>query len=130
MVFEPLVRLLSDGGHGLFGESLFIYQYPTDKDGILLRDSPSGTDIDPYMTGYRQGLFELICRGDNLIEAREKLKRAMQAISVNGRVVSNLGETIEIKVCRPIHEPVMFKASVAGKYEWTVSFSIHYATIK
>lgn len=129
MIFEPLAKKLADARIGKLGESIFVYQAPvTSEEFVLFRDSFVGTDIDPY-TDVREGNFEVVCFGKDLLAGREKAVEVSEILTMQGETLSGMDKTIEVKLCRPLHEPVMFHSSEGGNFEWAVTFSIYYAII-
>ncbi|MDL2285096.1 hypothetical protein LJC19_08180, partial [Oxalobacter sp. OttesenSCG-928-P03] len=102
MKFEPIVEFLEHEFPGVLvaGKTLFINQMPaTATEGFLLKESFTGTEIDPDIPLLRRGKFQLAGRGKD----GPALKKMMEEISTT-LTMQNVDLTgIQVKMMRPLY---------------------------
>lgn len=127
MKFEPLAELLQDNISKLkMGKTLFINQMPVEViDGVLLKDSFSGTSIDGYIDGMRRGRFSVAVRGKNYSKTKELAEQVQDILSISGVTLPGM----EVKQIRALNEPVPYMNSVGNLVEFSMNFSAIYGIV-
>lgn len=124
MNFEPLAEMIEESVAGLKrGSTLFINQMPTECEfGVLLKNSYSGIDIDPELTGRRRGKFNVIARGRGYTAVKEMIEQVMDTLTLRETTVTGM----RIWTMRPLTEPISYQLNAANLFEFSVTFSVIY----
>lgn len=122
-LFEHLTELIPELE---FGRNLFINSMPTDLSGermqVLFRDTYSGIQIDEYIEDYRYGRVTMSVRGYDYAETRNFTKRISEVLTLVSTIIGD----VEVKLMRPLSEPVGFMDSEGGYHEFMVNFYVVY----
>ncbi|WP_374335527.1 minor capsid protein [Methyloversatilis sp.] len=119
MKFEDIALHIEQSIPSLIrGRNLFVNQMPADIEGILLKESYAGTEIDPYMPNMRRGNFQLVARGRDYAATKQLIESVASTLNMQER---NFAQ-IRIKTCVQMSEPVSFMISEGGMTEFSVKF--------
>lgn len=125
MKFEPIVQYLAEQMPELIpGKTLFINSMPLEANGVLLKDSFSGTEIDGYMP-IRRGRFIAAVRGVDYADTKAMADAVIAALEVS----NVLWEGMDVKQIRPLNEPIPYQNSAGNRVEFSVSFSAIYGIV-
>lgn len=124
MKLLSLVDYLEDQDKGRMGKDLFIYRMPSEiVEGVLLRDSAQGDEINHTIIGYRTGKFQLVVRAQEIEKGLERAKDLMNTLTLSDQQLSE----DYFNQCLPKHEPLVFPASDGNNFEFSVNFDVRYS---
>ena len=123
MKLVQIAEYLQDNGLGVMGENLFVNMMPVDcLSGILLRDPPTGAEIDYELPGYFKSHFRLIVRATNYEQGRELIESAAAALTISD---TSIGD-IYFRFMRPRTQPVAFPISPGNLMEFLIDMRVIY----
>jgi len=122
--FEPIAAYLESRISTLKqGRNLFIDQMPLDIDlGMLLKETPTGTEMNWEIIGRRRGKFQMVVRCKNYLAGSTLINQAMNLLILDETLLGK----IHVRYMRPLNEPVSYMLSVGNNYEFSVNFSAIY----
>jgi hypothetical protein len=123
MNLMPFINQLEAKGVGKKGKTLFINMLPIDiSEGVLLRNSLTGTDIDYELPGYFRTEFQVIVRAGSY-EAGEKLiNKVTDSLTLTNEQLDGLF----FNYVRPRTEPVTYPLSEGNLLEFSTYFSLSF----
>lgn len=127
MKFEPLAEYLEDNIDCLVqGKTLFVNQMPVDIPlGLLLKDSFAGIEIDGEIPNLRRGRFQMAVRGRDYATVKQLAEDASALLTLRNKLLPGM----DVKIIRPLNEPVSYQTSVGGNSEFSVNFSAVYGIV-
>lgn len=130
MKFKSLVAYLMSLFPELIpGRSIFVNSLPTDIGNnefqLLLRDVYAGITIDKDIPNYRYGRFRMAIRGYNYDRTYEAIAKISKALTIHNQIIGEM----EVKLMRPLNEPVGFMTSEGGYHEFYVNFHVHFGLL-
>lgn len=128
MNFVPLIQYLCDlFPEFVMGRNVFVNSMPTDIEGnelqMLFRDVYAGVTVDKDIEDYRHGRFTLAVRGYDYAHTRQLAREISKALTIYAQDIGDM----EVKLMRPLNEPVGFMPSVGGYWEFSVNYTTYYA---
>lgn len=127
MKFEPIAQYLNTKLPELIpGQTLFVNQMPANiKQGALLKESYTGTEISGEISALRRGRFQLAVRSPDPTWAKDLAERISTTLTLQN---ADLG-AIYVMSIRPLNEPSAFMLSVGNNHEFLVNFSAIYGIV-
>lgn len=126
---KPIVDYLATLGRGTIGQDLFADHMPEKvKQGILVL-SRTPTEINPYVSGLRNGQFKVIVRSDDDAQGMTlatTLVNDLTLLAIQQEII--LGN-MQFKCLYPVHEPLKYPWSENGVTEFSISFSCVYIIV-
>lgn len=124
MKLKPITTWLEQLGVGTQGTDLFINEIPSEcKNGIVLLDSYGGMPINPYLPGYKMGVFRAVVRST---DHDAGLARAFALVETFTVQTEQQLDGILLKMMQPLAEPRRYRRSVGGFYEFEFESDICY----
>lgn len=115
----PIARHLEAQKVGKLAQDLFINMIPAKaNNGILLRNPLVGTRIDYEMTGYINTEFQVIVRATNYELGEQQMKKVFAALTIENVKL----DTLYVKMCYPLFEPVVYPLSDGNLLEFSTDF--------
>jgi hypothetical protein len=122
MKLQAIAAYLDSLGHGIQGQTLFVDEMPAEcKEGILLLDTYSGTQINHYLPGYRATGFRVAVRSTDHDAGHELATTVVSALTVHTDTVV---EGITVRQMLPLNDPRPYRRSVGAYWEFEVDVDI------
>jgi hypothetical protein len=123
MIFEDIAEHIELNRRGLVrGKSIFINSMPPNSEGVMLKESYAGTAVDPYIPGMRKGNFQLVARGKEYANTKSMVQEVATLLALKEQQF----ESIHIKICQQMTEPISFMISDGQMWEFSVKFFMVY----
>lgn len=109
----------------LISESVFVWHMPENYEvGVLLLSSLPGSKLHETIPCYKRGKFNAIIRHRDYQSGYSLSKQVSEHLKMNRQ---NLDEgLINVKFCRPTHDPVAFPSSKGDLIEFSINFETSY----
>lgn len=115
----PIARHLEAQKVGKLAQDLFMNMIPAKaNNGILLRNPLAGTRIDYEMTGYINTEFQVIVRATNYELGEQQMEKVFAALTIENVKL----DTLYVKMCYPLFEPVVYPLSDGNLLEFSTDF--------
>jgi hypothetical protein len=124
MHLEPIAALLEQEGIGTRAKTIFINTMRLEDTGILLKPDYRGTAIDPELPGYFKGSFALVVRAKSYSAGAALIKRAMDALWIEGE--TTLADGMLVKWCRARTLPINYPVPASGVTEFVANIDCCY----
>ena len=128
MKLESIAEYLQDKGRGISGKTMFVGRMPSEKFGILLRESLGGMPIDYNLPGYRKGRFIVAVRSKKYAEAKELIDNIQGDLTILQDDTTGF-PGMHVKYVLPRHDPIDYPTSVADEREFVLNIDICYVII-
>jgi hypothetical protein len=128
-------NLLADANVGVIESSIFEHEMPsTTEQGVLIRATKDGIQVDPEIPDYYDFYLEIIVRAPTL-EDGEQLSEAVQTTLISDKeqtiTIEPEGQPIaKLNFVRPRKFPIVSSRTEGSGYEWNFDIHVNLASIK
>jgi hypothetical protein len=109
------------------GNTMFLHTMPPEVNkAVMLRVPLGGTSIDHELRGYFKTSYQLIVRHTQVQPGFDLANSLLKKLFFSEKQLNN----IYVKFSRPKHQPVMYRRSESGNFEFSVNFEICFTDTK
>lgn len=122
MNLQPILEHLAGLNLGVRGTNLFRYSMPESVDEGVMLTAQTPQSLNPYIPGKYSGDFQLIARGTDVDEVRQRAEVFMQALTLRGTTLGGM----KFFYIQPRHAPLLYPMSDGHYIEASVNFECQY----
>lgn len=120
---KDMAEIAQAEGLGTIGTNIFLYYAPPQVDNcIIFYPSNDPPAIDAERPFYIKGKFTAIVRNKNHDNGLAICTQLLEALNIHNQETTQ----INIKQCRPLYQPRVYRRSESGLIEFSITFQIAY----
>jgi hypothetical protein len=125
MNIEAVAVYMEMSGLGRRGQSVFVTEMPSEcREGVLMINRYSGSRIDHELPGWRDTGFRAVVRSPEYSRGYAMAERVGKLLTIHQDVV--MGGVILVKQCLPMNDPLPYRRSDGGFWEFEVDVECIY----
>jgi hypothetical protein len=128
MNLKAIAEYLETKRIGRVGEVVFITEMPMEaKEGVLLLNRYSGSEIDHELPGWRDTGFRMVTRSADYERGEALAERISEVLTINGDTEMGRGKAlITMRKMLPVNDPLPYRRSEGGYWEFEVDVECVY----